>query len=86
MKVQGKNLIAGKYGLHTILGKDEWTIIFNSVWKGWGSNKYKESNDVLRVNNKTIKFDVSEQFTIKVDKKGTASLMWDTTKIEFTIN
>src|SRR3982751_3976794 len=29
VKVEGKSLPAGKYGLYSIPGKDEWVIIFN---------------------------------------------------------
>src|SRR6478609_2453964 len=49
VKVEGKALPAGKYGLYSIPGKDEWTIIFNKTWKQWGTN-YTEADDALRVN------------------------------------
>ena len=42
-------LAAGSYGLFTIPGENEWTIIFNSNSKGWGSFTYTESEDVVRV-------------------------------------
>ena len=42
-------LAAGSYGLFTIPGEKEWTIIFNSNSKGWGSFTYTESEDVVRV-------------------------------------
>ena len=44
-----KTLAAGSYGLFTIPGEKEWTIIFNSNSKGWGSFTYTESEDVVRV-------------------------------------
>jgi hypothetical protein len=47
--VQGQKLAAGTYSLHTIPGKDEWTIIFNSVSDQWGSFNYDEKKDALRV-------------------------------------
>src|SRR6476660_10125600 len=37
VKVQGKALPAGKYGLFTISGDQEWTIIFNKTWNQWGA-------------------------------------------------
>lgn len=86
VKVQGKTLKAGKYGLHTIPGKDEWTIIFNSVWKEWGSYNYKESDDVLRVTAKpTMTTDSVEKFSIDIDKKGNLSIAWDKTKVSFSV-
>jgi len=42
-------LAAGSYGLFTIPGEKEWTIIFNSNSKGWGSFTYTEAEDVVRV-------------------------------------
>ena len=41
-------LPAGKYGLFTIPGENEWTIVLNSVWDQWGAFKYDKSKDVLR--------------------------------------
>jgi hypothetical protein len=47
--INGQKLPAGSYSLHTIPGKDEWTIIFNGVADQWGSFNYDEKKDVLRV-------------------------------------
>lgn len=49
VKIDGKSLPAGTYSLHTIPGKDEWTIIFNKDAKQWGSYSYDQANDALRV-------------------------------------
>src|SRR5436190_20179097 len=37
VKINGQPLPAGSYSLHTIPGKDSWTIIFNKVDKQFGS-------------------------------------------------
>lgn len=50
MMVEGKKLVAGKYGLFTIPNEREWVIIFNSVHDQWGSSNYDQSKDILRVN------------------------------------
>ncbi len=47
--VGGETLSAGKYGLFTIPGEDEWTIIFNANSDMWGAMDYDEAEDVLRV-------------------------------------
>ncbi len=47
--INGQKLAAGTYSLHTIPGKDEWTIIFNSDAGQWGSFSYDEKKDVLRI-------------------------------------
>ncbi len=47
--VEGQSLAAGTYGLHTIPGETEWTIIFSNDHLSWGSFFYDESADALRV-------------------------------------
>jgi hypothetical protein len=47
--VNGQKLPAGAYSLHTIPGKDEWTLIFNKTADQWGSFRYDEKQDALRV-------------------------------------
>src|SRR5215510_14900339 len=41
VKIEGKDLPAGKYGLFTIMNGDTWTIIFNKTWSQWGAFNYK---------------------------------------------
>lgn len=87
VKVEGEKLAAGKYGLFTIPGEDEWTIIFNKQWDGWGAYKYKESDDVLRVKVKpSSDEEVTELFTIEIEKDGDVVLAWDQTKVAFSIS
>src|SRR5947209_601774 len=52
--VNGQKLPAGTYSLHTIPGKDEWTVIFNSDAGQWGSFTYDAKKDVLRVKTKPV--------------------------------
>ena len=47
--IGGQKVPAGKYSLHTIPGKTEWTIIFNKVAEQWGSYEYDASKDALRI-------------------------------------
>ena len=46
--VEGQKLAAGAYGLFTIPGKTEWTVIFNKQSTGSPSD-YAADKDVLRV-------------------------------------
>ena len=86
VEVEGETLAAGKYGLFTIPGEDEWTIIFNKKWDGWGAYEYKEADDVLRVKVKPTSTDaVVEMLTIDIEKSGDVILAWDQTKVEFSI-
>jgi hypothetical protein len=85
VKVEGKSLPAGKYGLYSIPGKDEWVIIFNKTWKQWGTN-YTESDDALRVNVKPGKAPAfTERMTFKVDKSGKVSLLWGNEEVDFKV-
>jgi Protein of unknown function (DUF2911) len=46
--LNGQKLAKGTYSLHTIPGKDEWTVIFNKFFPK-GGYEYKPEDDVLRV-------------------------------------
>jgi tetratricopeptide (TPR) repeat protein len=49
VKVGGKPLPAGSYGLHMIPTAKEWTIAFSKMNKAWGSYSYDAKEDALRV-------------------------------------
>lgn len=86
VKVEGKTLAAGKYGLFTIMNGDEWTIIFNKTWDQVGAFNYKEADDVLRVKvkgGKTKAF--SEKMTFAINKNGKVSLMWGDKQVDFDV-
>lgn len=86
LMINGKKLPKGKYGFFTIPEKEEWTLIFNSVWDQWGAYNYDNSKDVLRVKAKASSGNTAvERFTISLDNSGKGSLMWGETKVDFTI-
>ena len=86
VKVEDKDLPAGKYGLFTIMDGDEWTIIFNKTWSQWGAFNYKEADDVLRVKVKASKAkDIAEKLTYTVEKNGKVTLLWGDKKVEFKV-
>jgi hypothetical protein len=85
VKVEGKALPKGKYGLYTVPGENEWVIIINKTID-WGAYKYKKEDDVLRVNvkpGKTASF--VETFTISVEKDKVV-LRWENTEASFKIS
>ncbi|UOR06860.1 DUF2911 domain-containing protein [Hymenobacter aerilatus] len=86
VKINGQALPAGTYGLFSIPGKDEWTIIFNKTAKQWGAYEYDEKQDALRVKVKptTLKQPV-ERFTITAANSGKVTMQWATTGVEFTV-
>jgi len=61
--VEGQKLPAGSYGLFTIPGKTEWTVIFSKTSTG-GPGDYKPENDALRVKVKPVEVPMRETFTI----------------------
>jgi hypothetical protein len=87
--VQGKPLPAGRYGLHMIPGKDEWTIIFSKNSTAWGSFFYDPSEDALRVTTKPHKNDYREwlayDFTVRRPTEATVELQWEELAIPWTI-
>jgi hypothetical protein len=86
VKVEGKELAAGKYALFTIPGEKEWTIIFNKDIKQWGAYNYKQADDVLRVTAKPVKTDkLVETFTI-TPEKNQIKLAWENTAVAFKVN
>lgn len=49
VKIGGKPLPAGTYGLHMIPSAKEWTVIFSRMSVAWGSYGYDPKEDALRV-------------------------------------
>ena len=86
VKVEGKALPAGKYGLFTIPNKEEWVVIFNKTPQQWGAYKYAEADDVLRVKVKPSKApQFTERMTFNVDKSGKVSLLWGNEEVDFSV-
>jgi len=87
--VSGKKLAAGKYGMHAIPGKDEWTLIFSKDNDLWGSYKYNEANDALRLNIKPVETSDTEWLTFGFENldgsSATAFFEWEKTKVPFEI-
>lgn len=85
VKIEGKDVAAGKYTLFTIPGESEWTIILNKEAKQWGAYKYDEKNDLLRVKVKPTKSsDFVETFNIALGKDE-VQLKWENTAVAFKV-
>ncbi len=88
--INGQKLAAGTYSLHTIPGKDEWTIIFNSDAGQWGSFAYDEKKDVLRVKAKPITVADNQEwlnFNIPTTTTNSAQVVmrWERVAVPFSI-
>jgi hypothetical protein len=88
--INGSKLAKGTYSLHTIPGKDEWTIIFNSVADQWGSYSYDMAKDTLRVKAKPEKAPFTEWLTFDVPSlsadAATIAIRWENVSVPFTVN
>ena len=83
-KIEGQPVAAGKYGLYTIPGETEWTIIINKGIK-WGAYDYTDKEDVVRVKVKPSKTAAMvETFTIS-SENGSIVLKWENTSVSFKI-
>ena len=89
VKVNGKDLAAGSYGLHMITGKDEWTIIFSKNYTSWGSFFYDPGEDALRIKVKPENVPFMEWLTYGFEnfKENSADvfLHWEKLKVTFKI-
>lgn len=90
VKLEGNVVPAGEYGLFTIPGKDEWTVILSKVAKQWGAYTYKEADDFLRIKVKPTKLkDKVETFTINFANVYQAAakleLMWENTAVALNL-
>jgi len=90
VKIEGKPLAAGSYGLHMIPGENEWTIVFSKNNKSWGSFYYNPAEDALRVTAKPAKSEYHEWLTYEFPERHTdhavAALKWEELQLPFTIS
>lgn len=79
--IDGQALPAGRYGVHSIPGRDEWTVIFSKNSTSWGSFTYNEKEDALRVKIKPtegpLRDELTFDFTDLQPDSATLKLEWD---------
>lgn len=91
VKIEGKELAAGKYGFFIALTEGgDATLIFSKNSTSWGSFFYKAEEDVLRVQIKTEKLNESVEwltyaFTNPTDNSAIVALTWEKMKFPFKI-
>jgi len=90
VKVEGKDIKAGKYGLFLALSKEgPSTWIFSNNSTSWGSYFYNQSEDALRVNTTLQDGAYTEFLTYGFDDRklesAVAFLQWENKKIPFKI-
>jgi hypothetical protein len=91
VKIGGKEVPAGSYGLYSIPGEKEWTVIINKIGeKDWGAYAYKADNDVVRATVKPVMLaQPVETFTIDINdiktESATLNLIWEKTRVPVKI-
>lgn len=90
VKINGKDLKAGSYGLFLVAAKEgAWTWIFSKNTGSWGSYFYSEQEDALRVESTPETSAYSEYLIYGFDnrkaKSSTAYLQWENKKVGFEI-
>jgi len=88
--IGGTKIPAGKYGLLTIPGQDEWTIIITHQLDVTNPAAYKQDQDVVRIKSKVEELPFSvESFTILFSDVTSNTcrldLCWDKTVVSFIV-
>jgi len=87
--INGQPLPKGTYSLHTIPGKDEWTIVFNTTANQWGSFNYDPAKDALRVKAKPHGDEFHEWLTFEIPDvspdSATIAIKWANLAVPFTV-
>lgn len=90
VKIEGKDLAAGKYGFFIAMGPEKATLIFSKLNNAWGSFYYDPKEDALRVDvavkkmNQSIEW-LKYEFEGQTDNSAVVSLLWEKVKVPFTV-
>ncbi|HEX7846886.1 MAG TPA: DUF2911 domain-containing protein [Chitinophagaceae bacterium] len=91
VKVEGKDIKAGSYGLHMAVWPDSVTVIFSKQTGAWGSFYYDDKDDALRVTVKPVALDKSVEylkyeFIEHKEKYCVIALQWEKLSIPFRVD
>ena len=85
VKIEGKDLPAGRYSLFTVPSEKQWTIVINKTADQMGAFDYKKEDDILRVNVPSKKApSFVETFNISIVKDN-IELKWENTLVAFKV-
>ncbi len=91
VEIRGKKIDTGSYALYTIPGYDSWEIILNKGVTNWGTEGYKEADDVLRIRIAPGRLkDKVDNFTLQLQnlqpESCELSLSWEKTEVLIPIH
>lgn len=90
VKIEGKDLPAGKYGFFIAYDPNESTLIFSKNSTSWGSYFYDDKEDVLRVKIKPVTLDKSVErlkyeFMNQTENSAVIALQWEKLSFPFKV-
>ena len=88
VKINDRKIRKGRYTLYAIPFQDKWTLIVNKETDIWGSFRYDQSEDIVRMDIPVVKNEVTEAMTIVFDKSSLGADMnvyWDDVKVSLPI-
>ncbi|MBA2612028.1 MAG: DUF2911 domain-containing protein [Bacteroidetes bacterium] len=90
VKIEGKDLPAGKYGFFIAYDANESILIFSKNSTSWGSYFYDDKEDALRVNIKPVALDKSierlkYEFMGQTENSAVVALQWEKLSFPFKI-
>jgi len=89
VKINGTELPAGTFGIHSVPRKDEWDIIFSKDARVDGPSSFNAEKEILRVKAKPEEHHFMERmtflFTDVTDNSAVVNLLWDKLKVSFTL-
>jgi tetratricopeptide (TPR) repeat protein len=89
VRVGGKELPAGRYGLHMIPTTSDWTVILSNQADAWGSFSYDQKEDAVRLTAVPVEEPFHESLAYTLDDPGTGAvtvtLRWEKLAVPFPI-
>lgn len=90
VKIEGRDLPAGKYAFFIAYDPNESTLIFSKNNTAWGSFFYKETEDALRVKVKPVALEkpvewLRYEFMNQTENSATVALEWEKLMIPFKV-
>ncbi len=88
--IGNKSVVAGKYALFTIPGKEEWTVIINKNWEQHLTDQYDEKDDVVRMKIKPEIEDTHQErlrYVVEADSntEGEIVIYWEKLEVSLPI-
>ena len=90
VKIGGTSVKKGRYTIYGIPNADKWTIVINKELDTWGSFKYDQKKDVLRVDvpvqQEATSTESFSMFFEKATSGFTLNAVWDSSRVSLPIS